>query len=158
MKNFLSRPVVAAALFTVTAVAFGMAAVSPAPAHARASAAAQSWYGEYGYEEMVPRAGGVTGSIDYGLKLDDSGCTLHAEGVMTNETMLCTARMQGNSLVIRFRSFADGKIKNQYGVTVHKPGETLFTLTRSPRGLITRWQGYTPSDGKRRTGRYFTKR
>lgn len=133
----------------------GMAAAAPVAAQ---SNAANGWYGTYEYTESIPRRGGVTATIGYRVTLSDTGCRIDAEGLQTDTHIRCTARMNGKSLQIAFQSYADGKMTNQYGVARYKRGTPLLTLTRTPRGLMTNWQSYTMSDGKRHSGKYFMKR
>lgn len=129
---------------------------SPAAAQGRPTAAALGWYGTYTAEEMIPR-GELTGSITTRLTVNNGGCRLRAQGVMTNDNIKCTAQIRGQSLVISFYSYGDGSMRNQYGTLMYKRGTPLLTLTKTPRGLVTNWQAYTMSDGKRKSGRYFRK-
>ncbi len=128
----------------------------PAAAQGRPSAAALGWYGTYVAQEMVPR-GELTGSITTRLTVNNGGCRLRAQGVMTDTNIKCTARIRGQSLVISFYSYGDGSMRNQYGTLLYQRGTPLLTLTKTPRGLITNWQAYTMSDGERKSGRYFRK-
>lgn len=140
----------------VALMAAGAIFAGPAAAQSRPSAAAQSWYGTYVAEEMVPR-GELTGSITTRLTVNNGGCRLRAQGVMTDENIKCTARIRGQSLVISFYSYGDGSMRNQYGTLLYQRGTPLLTLTKTPRGLVTNWQAYTMSDGNRKSGRYFRK-
>ena len=142
------------------AVMAGMAALVAAPAvEAKGpSKAALDWYGTYEHTETVPRSGGMTGTVETKVILDNNGCTLRAQGVMTDTTLKCTARIRGNSLVVGFKSYPDGSVRNVHNVAVYQPSETLLTFTRTPQGLVTKWQGYTLSNGNTPTGKYFTKK
>lgn len=77
---------------------------------------------------------------------------------MNNADIRCTAAMRGNALVIGFKGYANGSVKNQYDVAQYQPGQALLTLRRTPSGLVTDWQAYTRSDGKAEAGRYFKKK
>lgn len=153
MKPINHTPVKHKAQIAVAAIAL----VAAVPAAAQSPASAQSWYGIYEYSETIPR-GEITGSVDTRVTLGDSGCRIDAQGVQTDEHIRCNARMQGKSLVITFKSYADGGLKNQYGVQRYKPGQLLLTFTRTPQGLVTAWQGYTMSDARSKTGKYFMKK
>ena len=133
------------------------ALVSAVPAAAQSPASPQSWYGTYEYNESVPR-NGATGTIRTTVTLNDTGCRIDAQGTMTDEHIRCDARMQGKSLVLTFKSYAEGGLKNRFGVQQHKRGAPLLTFTRTPQGLVTAWQGYTLSDARKRKGKYFMKR
>lgn len=152
MKLIDHTPVRHKARIAVTTLAL----VAAVPATAQSPASPQSWYGVYEYSETVPR-GDITGSIDTRVTLNDSGCRIDAAGVQTEEHIRCNARMQGKSLVITFKSYADGGLKNRYGVQRYKQGQPLLTFTRTPQGLVTAWQGYTMSDARSKTGKYFMK-
>lgn len=146
------------AIFAALMLGVSVAADAPVSAQTAASKAeARSWYGTYVHSETIPRPGGVTAAIDYRLTLSDAGCRLDAKGLQTDTDIVCTARMNGNDLQIGFRSYADGVTTNQYGVARYAPGAPLLMLTRTLGGLVTTWQGFTTSDGERRSGRYFVK-
>lgn len=61
-----------------------------------------------------------------------------AVGFQTDETILATAREDGADLVLRFKSYANGRLENAYGVAVYKPGDELVRLQRS-RAEEARW-------------------
>lgn len=152
-----STPRVRLSIASAVLLALGTGVVVAPPAAAQ-SAAANGWYGTYEYTETIPRLSGMTATIDYRVTLSDAGCRLDAEGLQTDTHMRCTARMKGKSLQIAFQSYADGGMTNQYGIARYKRGTPLLTFTRTPRGLVTNWQSYTMSDGKRHNGKYFMKR
>ena len=146
----------AAASLALTVAAVTVSTPAPATAQGRPSAAALGWYGTYTAQERIPR-GELTGSITTRLTVNNGGCRLRAQGVMTDDNIKCTARIRGQSLVISFYSYGDGSMRNQYGTLMYKRGTPLLTLTKTPRGLVTNWQAYTMSDGERKSGRYFRK-
>ena len=156
LKPALPRPFARALTAGFALAAATATLASPAAAQGRPSAAALGWYGTYVAQEMVPR-GELTGSITTRLTVNNGGCRLRAQGVMTDENIKCTARIRGQSLVISFYSYGDGSMRNQYGTLLYRRGTPLLTLTKTPRGLVTNWQAYTMSDGKRKSGRYFRK-
>ena len=120
---------------------------SPAAAQGRPSAAALSWYGTYTAQEMVERGqGALYAPVDYRLTVTNNGCRLRAQGVMTDYDIRCTARINGQSLIIGFQSFGDGSMRNQYDVAPYRRGEALFTLTRNGRALRTTWQGLSTNN------------
>ncbi|WP_337828799.1 DUF5991 domain-containing protein [Pseudonocardia sp. TMWB2A] len=156
LKPALPRPFARALTAGFALAAATATLASPAAAQGRPSAAARGWYGTYVAQEKVPR-GELTGSITTRLTVNNGGCRLRAQGVMTDENIKCTARIRGQSLVISFYSYGDGSMRNQYGTLLYRRGTPLLTLTKTPRGLVTNWQAYTMSDGKRKSGRYFRK-
>ena len=131
------RMMIAAASMATIAVA--------APASAQTSARAAAWYGDYSYDwDGGETAGGSRIFITYTLHLGDDGCRIQNDGYQTNVSLLCTARMEGNSLRIGFRSYPDGSMRTNWGVQVYRPNERLLTLVRTPRGIETRWGAMGP--------------
>lgn len=120
-----------------------------------ATAAAPGWTGRYSFENGLGRnAGGTYMSIEHNLVIGPRSCRLTASGYQTDTDIICRANGAGGTLTVNFVSNGDGRIANQYGVIQYRPGQTLFTLTRSPRGLVTRWGAYKP-DATRGAGNYF---
>lgn len=151
------------AAFALAGLAFAgisFAAASPAEAQRRPSPAALSWYGTYVYSQQVPRGSGdnmIMGSVDYRLTVTNRGCRLDMQGVMTNTHIRCSARINGQNLVVSFLSYTNGRQVNEYGTRLYRPGQALLTLQRSGRGLTTHWQAIRPDDDRVRSGRYFRK-
>lgn len=127
---------------------------SPAPAEVAA------WNGRYVWEEGVGRHGGpdprdsVAAFITYTLSIGPGNgptrCTLNGQGFQTNKRIRCTLTPQGKSIIVKFQGYgADNMFDDGY-----RGGQPLFTLTRTPRGLVTTLQGLkassnlTPRSGK----------
>ncbi len=131
-----------------------------------APAAAQpaGWSGRYVWEEDVGRHGGTTPSdsivafITYTLAVGPgtgpTGCMLNGQGFQTNKRIRCTVTPQGKSIVVKFHGYgADNMFDDGY-----RRGQPLFTLTRTPRGLVTTLQGLdASSDTTPRSGKLFYK-
>lgn len=116
---------------------------------AQTSPRAAAWYGDYSYEHFAGEtAGGSSINFTYRLHLGDDGCRIDVEGYQTNEHILCSARMQGQSLLIAFRSYPDGRTVNANGVRVYPVGGHLLTLVRSTRGVVTRWNEALRPEGR----------
>lgn len=138
----------------------GMAAFLAAAIPATAIAAAPSpWQGRYVYEESAGRtAGGSPILVTWTLTIDaKGGCRIVAQGFQTNSDLRCTAHIDHDRLRVDWLSHADGGQQNQYGVVTHKPGDHLFTLTRSGGAIETRWGTLTTNIENKRPGRYFRK-
>jgi hypothetical protein len=141
-------------LSTIAVAALGAAAIA-APAVAQPA----NWHGTYVYEEEVgPTGGGNTPGapvafITYRLTIGAKGCVLTAQGYQTDKQVDCTVTPQGKSAVIKFRRYSGSPTPPQYNRFTS--GQPLLTLTRSPRGVVTKWQGITLSSGERPTGAYF---
>ena len=119
------------------------------------------WSGVYQWEEDGgPRANGLHSTVTYTLTVEPRDgalmAVLGATGFQTCESMLCEAVGDEDSLTVFFRSYADGKMGNSYGVKIHDAGEWLFTLKRAGQGsqdaLLTYWgslgKNTRLSDGK----------
>ncbi|WP_315764372.1 DUF5991 domain-containing protein [Sphingomonas sp. Y38-1Y] len=140
----------------------GLAIAALAIMGAAAPLAAQpGWTGTYVFDADLGRDAlgkGISIGVEHRLVLGGrGGCRLTAQGYQSNEDIRCTAVPTRGGMRITFKSYADGSIKNQYGVTRYQPGATLFTLTRGPRGVVTSWGAYEPDGIKGKTGTYFRK-
>lgn len=117
-----------------------------------AGAQTASWDGRYVHEAVLGRtAGGTAMVIEYEITLRSQAaqCQLTISGFQTDETLLCTAKAQGNSLALHFKSHEDGRLVNAHGVAVYTPGALLLTLERPATGpLITRWHALRGQDGR----------
>ena len=78
-------------------------------------------------------------------------CLLSADGYQTYDRIVCSAELANNNMVIKFKSYTDGKVLNPIGVEEYKVGETLFKIKQAPdksgAGTIrylTHWEAYTP--------------
>lgn len=109
--------------------------------------AASPWDGTYVWEQGLGKnPGGIALFVTHTLKIDGGTCRLDAEGVQTNEHILCKATPNGESLDVSFVSFADGGMVNQFGKKVYSPNQPLFTLKRQGDTLTTTWKGYIKND------------
>lgn len=132
-------------------------AAAAAPA-AIAAPAPSGWDGRYVYEEYAGRtAGGSPIMVTWTLTIRPGHCSIHAEGYQTFEDLRCGTTAKGNTLAVRWISYADGSLQNQYGVRIYKPQQHLFTLTRAGKGLTTTWGGLQTNKEGKRPGRYFKK-
>ncbi|WP_156348979.1 MULTISPECIES: DUF5991 domain-containing protein [unclassified Sphingomonas] len=149
-----------AATTTITLSLAAMAATFTTPASAQDA----GWNGRYVWEENVGRHGGntptdsivafITYTLGVGPGNGPTGCTLNGQGFQTNKRIRCTVTPQGKSIVIKFHGYgADNMFDSGY-----RRGQALFTLTRTPRGLVTALQALTASaDATPRTGKLFYK-
>lgn len=116
------------------------------------------WFGNYSYEAaMGENAGGDQVIVEYDLKLQDSTCEIDIEGYQTSESIVCTAKMEGDSLNIYFKSYSDGSIKNVYDVEVYPVGSLLFKLSTTDKGLITHWENLVPDESTIKDGIFFVR-
>ncbi|MDV3458055.1 DUF5991 domain-containing protein [Sphingomonas sp. HF-S4] len=118
------------------------AAVLPNPATAQVA----GWNGRYVWEEDVGRHGGTTPSdsvvafITYTLSIGPgngpTGCLLTGQGFQTNRRIQCTVTPRGNAITVKFYKFGADNVGGRY-----PSGQPLFTLTRTPRGIVTSLNG-----------------
>jgi hypothetical protein len=122
------------------------------------------WSGRYVWEEPIGRIGGSTPAdslvafVTYTLALGPgngpAGCTLNGQGYQTYRRLQCTATPQGNSVIVTFYRFGPDNIGGSYPV-----GAPLFTMTRTPDGIVTQLQALrASSDMTPQTGRLFRRR
>jgi len=94
---------------------------------------AQEWGGLYRYNANLGRtAGGTAVRITYEIAIEDGsdpGAEISADGYQTSNTVLCTTRKKGSSLELRFQSYPDGEMENEYGVKLYEKSDLLITLT-----------------------------
>ena len=106
---------------------------------------AQEWGGIYRYNANFGRnAGGTAMNVTYEIAIEDGpdpGAEITADGYQTGNRILCSTRMKGSSLELRFESYPDGKMENEYGVKLYKKGDLLITLTRVKSGGKTTYRG-----------------
>jgi hypothetical protein len=71
--------------------------------------------------------------------------TLAIQGFQTDQTLLCDVEIAGSTLVVKFRSFGDGKDPElSLASEQYRPGARLITLSReSAQGMITTGVGGT---------------
>lgn len=127
-----------------------------------ASAQPAEWTGRYVWEENVGRHGGttprdsITAFITYTLSIGpgngSTGCRLNGEGLQTNKQIQCTVTPRGAAIIVKFYRYGPDNMFNDG----YRPGQALFTLTRTPRGLSTALQGLSASSRTTpRTGKLF---
>jgi hypothetical protein len=95
---------------------------------------AQEWGGLYRYNANFGRnAGGTAMNVTYEISIEDGptpGAEISADGYQTSNTVLCTTRKKGSSIELRFLSYPNGKMENEYGVNLYENSDLLMTLTR----------------------------
>ena len=72
-------------------------------------------------------------NVTYEISIEDGanpGADIKADGYQTSNTILCSTRTKGNSIELRFLSYPDGKLENEYGVKLYEKGDVLITLTK----------------------------
>jgi hypothetical protein len=127
-----------------------VAAAAALPAAAPAQVA--GWTGRYVWEEDVGRHGGndprdniaafITYRLQVGPGAGPTGCRLEGQGLQTNKRIQCTVTPQGRSAIVKFYGYGpDNMFDDGY-----RRGQTLFTLTRGPRGITTTLQALKPSN------------
>lgn len=117
----------------------------------QATAQVASWNGRYVWEEDVGRHGGTTPSdsiaafITYTLSIGPgkgpTGCLLTGQGFQTNRRIQCTVTPRANSITVKFYKFGADNIGGRY-----PSGQPLFTLTKTPRGILTSLNGLGASN------------
>ncbi|WP_421997052.1 DUF5991 domain-containing protein [Reyranella sp.] len=106
--------------------------------------AAGPWDGTYVYEQGLGRnPGGIALFVTHTLTVDGATCRVDAEGVQTNEHIVCKATPSGDKLEVTFVSFKNGSMLDQFGNKKYAPGQKLFSLARQGNGIATTWQGYS---------------
>ncbi len=128
-----------------------MAQTVTASASASASdAVTRRWAGSYVYEDAlgeIPTGSGTHAFITYKLHVPKSASqpvTLNADGFQTEDRIHCAVSGNEDRIEVRFVSFADGTVANQFGVAVYQPNDVLFTLervrTNGAQALVTEWK------------------
>jgi hypothetical protein len=103
--------------------------------------------------------------MQYRLVIDDGkagSAQLKMQGFQTDQTIVCDVEPTDDRIVVKFRSYANGKAVNEFGVAEYRPGDPLLTLARSrdsQKGSITtEWQGLSaPREDVPRIGVFFQK-
>jgi len=118
--------------------------------------AGPDWDGTYSYESAQGNTvGGSSIVMKYVLVISSQDCSLSIDGFQTMDRIKCTANAEKSTLHIRFKSYENGAVENEFGVQVYKVGQVLFDLTRSGAKITTTWQGEVPDEKLPRTGTYF---
>lgn len=88
------------------------------------------------------------------------GCEISREGFQSDDTIICSVKeaAHGDEIGIRFVSYANGDVKNEYGVQPYRKMAPLFYLKKSGvSGVVTVWgRSYKPPKVKV-AGEYFEK-
>nr|WP_294553774.1 DUF5991 domain-containing protein [uncultured Rhodopila sp.] len=122
------------------------------------------WLGIFQYDYYGGRTrGGSAIAVSYRLSLDDNAAArLEVTGYQSDQSYICDVSEEGTRLDIRFHSYKNGDLVNQYGVSQYKPGEVLFAIVAEHKNgraqFITFWQGMIPDPALPRKGVYFIKR
>jgi hypothetical protein len=107
------------------------------------------WKGAYAfYEDGGKNAGGVAILISHQLDVFDGAdglaASIESNGYQTSSELVCTAKIEGQKLLIYFQSYGENNMFEPY-----KQGDLLLTLERkAEKGktvLITHWGKFTPS-------------
>lgn len=125
-----------------------------------ATARSDTWAGVYEYEDSLGHtAPGTFAVVLYTLSVPDTQnqAQLRIQGYQVDEAILCNILMQPNGLTVKFRSYDNGKIENEYGTVVYEPDAILFILERGEKigTFITTWKALTPDGSKLSKGEYF---
>jgi hypothetical protein len=115
-----------------------------------------TWIGEYEYQVSLGHTvGGDPILLDMKLTIGKEGqCEFVQQGYQTDDDVICKISVAPNGINILFEKFSNGEIAYPSGVVIYRPGEVLFSLSKSKNHLITKWGGIKP-DGLRRVGKYF---
>ena len=124
--------------------------------------AVSSWSGAYEYVDSAgATAGGTPVVVTYRLQVPastPSQGTLRITGFQRDETIRCDVLATPVEMTIRFRSYADGRTANAFGISVYQPNQLLFSVQPGPANdLVTTWQGLRPDGARTESGRYFQK-
>lgn len=105
---------------------------------------AQEWGGVYRYNANFGRnAGGTAMNVTYEISIEDGpnpGAEISADGYQTSNILLCTTRKKGSSIELRFLSYPDGNMENEYGVKLYEKNDLLITLTRVANAGKTKYR------------------
>lgn len=122
-------------------------------------ASASTWIGQYAYSASLGKtAAGTPVIVDYTLTLGQhpmTDCRLVIQGYQVNETIRCNAAPSNGHLDVRFKSYGNGSVTNQYGVAVYPPKAILLSLERQKKALMTHWRALSPGDQLPKAGHYF---
>jgi len=121
---------------------------------------ADTWVGSYLYEhELGVGSGGVVSFVEYELVLQKKGqCKLAVLGRQVAEEIHCMLKPLKNSAVaIQFKSYSGGRTMNADGVSIYKVNQRLFSLSKTPDSLTTKWQGLQPDGIPSQSGEFFKK-
>lgn len=119
-----------------------------------------AWYGMYEYQGTGGHTvGGSPIWLDAVLTISPSGsCKISEDGYQIEKRIICTVSKNGNGVDILFKSFADGKTENVYGIVVYKPNERLFSLFPKDKTILTDWGSIKPDIVKKNRGVFFKRK
>ncbi|MDH5654089.1 MAG: DUF5991 domain-containing protein [Gammaproteobacteria bacterium] len=119
--------------------------------------AAEEWDGKYEYHTSLgTTVGGSVIMLMYELSVSKTDCTLNIDGYQTMDRIKCRADAKGDQLLVRFKSYADGSVKNPFGIEIYKVDAVLFELLRKDGKLVTTWKAEQP-ENLTEPGEYFIK-
>ncbi|MDK9783072.1 hypothetical protein KIT90_16935 [Vibrio sp. B172a] len=106
-----------------------------------------SWDGNYRCElDLGENAAGQSTWAEYELSISKDSCSLEAKGFQLDESIVCSTSAQGDRLDVQFKSYSNGDLSNLYGVQVYRVNETLLSLEREQKALLTHWLSYWPGE------------
>ncbi|WP_052447996.1 DUF5991 domain-containing protein [Vibrio rotiferianus] len=106
-----------------------------------------SWDGNYRCElNLGENAAGQSAWAKYELSISEDSCSLEAQGFQLDESIVCSTKAQGDRLDVQFKSYSNGELSNLFGVQVYRVKETLFSLEKEHKGLLTHWLSYWPGE------------
>lgn len=123
--------------------------------------ATSSWIGTYEFgDDSGQTAGGSSTLVDRTITIKMSGAKTVAifssEGYQSDEKILCDTALDGIKMILIFRGYPGGGVKNAFGVQVYKMGAPLLTLEkRMVKGktkLLTYWNEFTPNNVNAKSG------
>lgn len=106
------------------------------------------WDGNYRCElDLGVNAAGQSTWAEYELSISKDSCSLEAKGFQLDDSIVCSTKAQGDRLLdVRFQSYSNGELSNLFGVQVYRVKETLFSLEREQKRLLTHWLSYWPGE------------
>ena len=120
--------------------------------------AGSNWGGTYRYESALGNTtGGSPIVMDYVLVISGQDCSLSIDGFQTMDRIKCIADADDSTLHVKFKSYENGAIENEFGVQIYEVGQVLFDLTMSGDKITTTWQAEMPDEKFPRTDTYFMK-
>lgn len=115
------------------------------------------WTGTYTYvSSSGSSVGGSALVTEYSLVVGSANsCSIRISGYQVDENIECRLKPSGRRATVQFVSYADGNVKNEFGVEEHAPDEVLFILLRDADRLSTEWAGLRPDAITENPGIYF---
>lgn len=120
-------------------------------------AASTSWKGTYLYTDNAGKNAAQDSVLtSYEIKVEEDAKSISAlieiEGYQTSEKIKATGKIQGDSLVLSFKSYQDGKTTNIYDVAVYPVGSELFRITKEKEGKYSaEWKSIQPDSGAKKS-------